>query len=75
MLLISGLNAMHKPMNALIWNLLRLFAFLLPAAWVGSQVYGTEGLFIGIAIANIFSGIGAYCYALRVQRLHLAQTG
>ncbi len=75
MLLISGLNAMHKPMNALVWNLLRLFAFLLPAAWVGSQVYGTEGLFIGIAIANIFSGTGAYCYALRVQRLHLAQTG
>ncbi|MGF1691430.1 MATE family efflux transporter [Photobacterium kagoshimensis] len=74
MLLISGLNAMHKPMNALIWNLLRLFAFLLPAAWLGSQIDGTEGLFIGIAVANILSGIGAYCYALRVQRRHLAQT-
>ncbi|MDO6543862.1 MATE family efflux transporter [Photobacterium sanguinicancri] len=74
MLLISGLNAMHKPMNALIWNLLRLFAFLLPTAWLGSQYYGTEGLFIGIAIANIFSGIGAYCYALRIRRQCLTPT-
>lgn len=71
MLLISGLNAMHQSMKALIWNLLRLFAFLLPAAWLGSQLNGTEGLFIGIAIANIFSGIGAYLYAIRLRRQQL----
>ncbi|MCW8330666.1 MATE family efflux transporter [Photobacterium sp. SDRW27] len=68
MLLISALNAMHKSMHALIWNLLRLFAFLLPAAWLGSWINGTEGLFIGIAAANILSGIGAYLYAVRMRR-------
>ncbi|WP_299019632.1 MATE family efflux transporter [uncultured Photobacterium sp.] len=68
MLLISALNAMHKPVHALVWNLLRLFAFLLPAAWLGSKINGTEGLFIGIAIANLISGIGAYLYAVKIRR-------
>ncbi|WP_064601665.1 MATE family efflux transporter [Photobacterium sp. J15] len=68
MLLISALNAMHKPIHSLIWNLLRLFGFLLPAAWVGSQIDGTEGLFVGIAIANMISGIGAYLYAVKMRR-------
>ncbi|UTV27564.1 MATE family efflux transporter [Photobacterium atrarenae] len=68
MLLISALNALHLSLHALIWNLLRLFAFLLPAAWVGSLLSGTEGLFIGIAIANLLSGLGAYLYALRLRR-------
>jgi putative MATE family efflux protein len=68
MLLISALNAMHKSMHALIWNLLRLFGFLLPAAWLGSQLNGTEGLFIGITVANIASGICAYLYAVRMRK-------
>lgn len=68
MLLISALNAMHKSIHALVWNLLRLFAFLLPAAWLGSWIMGTEGLFIGIAVANTLSGIGAYLYAVRMRQ-------
>ncbi|MGF1715008.1 MATE family efflux transporter [Photobacterium chitinilyticum] len=68
MLLISALNAMHKSIHALVWNLLRLFAFLLPSAWLGSWIYGTEGLFIGIAVANMLSGIGAYLYAVKMRR-------
>ncbi|PSV42557.1 MATE family efflux transporter [Photobacterium indicum] len=68
MLLISALNAMHKSMHALVWNLLRLFGFLLPAAWLGSQLNGTEGLFIGITVANIASGICAYLYAIRMRK-------
>ena len=68
MLLISALNAMHKSIHALVWNLLRLFAFLLPSAWLGSWIYGTEGLFIGIAVANMLSGIGAYLYAIKMRR-------
>ncbi len=67
MLLISALNAMHKSVHALMWNLLRLFAFLLPSAWLGSWIYGTEGLFIGIAVANMLSGIGAYLYAVKMR--------
>ena len=68
MLLISALNAMHRPVDALVWNLLRLFALLLPLAWLGSAVQGAKGLFAGIAIANALSGLAAYLYALRLRR-------
>ncbi|WP_434138345.1 MATE family efflux transporter [Photobacterium leiognathi] len=74
MLLISALNALHKTVNALIWNLLRLFGFMLPSAWIGSLYYGTEGLFIGIAFANIIGGLGAYLYARRLRKSAILAT-
>ena len=72
MLLISALNALHKTINALCWNLLRLFVLLVPLAWFGSHLYGTKGLFIGIAIANMISGIGAYLYARKLRKKQLS---
>ncbi len=74
MLLISALNALHKTVNALIWNLLRLLGFMLPSAWIGSLYYGTEGLFIGIAFANIIGGLGAYLYARRLRKSTILAT-
>ncbi len=74
MLLISALNALHKTVNALIWNLLRLFGFMLPSAWIGSLYYGTKGLFIGIAFANIIGGLGAYLYARRLRKSTILAT-
>ncbi|WP_318419655.1 MATE family efflux transporter [Photobacterium leiognathi] len=74
MLLISALNALHKTVNALIWNLLRLFGFMLPSAWIGSLYYGTEGLFIGIAFANIIGGLGAYLYARQLRKSTILAT-
>lgn len=68
MLLISALNAMHRSFHALVGNLLRLFALLLPAAWLGSRIAGTEGLFIGIAVANILSGLAAYLFAMKLRK-------
>ncbi|PSW12179.1 MATE family efflux transporter [Photobacterium sanctipauli] len=67
MLLISALNAMHRSLLSLFWNLFRLFGLLLPLAWLGSEIYGTEGLFIGIAVANMLSGLVAYLYAIRLR--------
>ncbi|WP_423839955.1 MATE family efflux transporter [Vibrio mytili] len=68
MMLVSGLNAMHKPLHAFRWSFMRLFVFTLPAAWVGSRVYGVEGLFIGIALGNILGGLLGYLFALRERK-------
>ncbi|GAD90131.1 putative MatE family transporter [Vibrio halioticoli NBRC 102217] len=68
MLLISSLNAMHKPMSAFIWSCLRLFVFTLPCAWLGSRYLGIQGLFIGVAIGNVLGGISGYLYAYALRR-------
>lgn len=70
MMLVSGLNALHKPLNAFQWSFMRLFVFTLPSAWLGSQLYDVEGLFGGIALGNILGGLFGYLYALRLRRQH-----
>ncbi|ALR17053.1 MATE family efflux transporter [Vibrio natriegens] len=73
MILVSGLNAMHKPLRAFQWSFMRLFLFMLPAAWIGSYLYDVEGLFIGIAVGNILGGLLGYMFALRERKLMLVE--
>ena len=73
MILVSGLNAMHKPLRAFQWSFMRLFIFTLPAAWIGSYLYDVEGLFIGIAVGNILGGLLGYMFALRERKLMLVE--
>ncbi|WP_087026831.1 MATE family efflux transporter [Thaumasiovibrio subtropicus] len=74
MILVSALNALQRSTQAMCWNIVRLFGLLLPAAWVASTHWGTEGIFVGIAIANLIAGLGAYLYALRLRREYLSET-
>ncbi|MGL4381091.1 MAG: MATE family efflux transporter [Vibrio sp.] len=67
MMLISALNALHQPLQAFQWSFMRLFVFTLPAAWLGSFYYHTEGLFIGIALGNILGGGVAYRHAVTLR--------
>ncbi|EHU0327893.1 MATE family efflux transporter [Vibrio vulnificus] len=72
MMLVSGLNAMHQPLNAFRWSVIRLFVFTLPTAYLGSWLYDIEGLFIGIAVGNILVGLCSYLYALKQRKQQLA---
>ncbi len=73
MILVSGLNAMHKPLLAFQWSFMRLFVFTLPVAWLGSRIYGVEGLFVGIALGNTVGGILGYLFALRERKVMLLE--
>jgi putative MATE family efflux protein len=57
MLSVSACNAMGLPAAALMISILRLFGCYLPLIWIGSQLYGLQGIFIGAAIGNILSGL------------------
>ncbi|QIZ78623.1 MATE family efflux transporter [Ferrimonas lipolytica] len=59
------LNSLHKPVSALILNMARL-GLLLPAAWVGKQVAGAEGIFIAMTSANAL--MGSICWFLAKRR-------
>lgn len=49
----SSFNAMHLPMDALWLSILRLFAFYIPLAYLGSRWFGLVGLFWGCVCANL----------------------
>ncbi|EKO3628027.1 MATE family efflux transporter [Vibrio metschnikovii] len=74
MMLVSALNALHQPLKAFQWSVMRLFIFTLPAAWLGAYWYGVIGLFIGIALGNIMGGLLGYLYALRLRQRILSIT-
>ena len=59
------LNALHKPMNALILSVVRLFVFYVPFAYIGSEIAGLTGLFIGAAIGNLFTAMVAYKWFIK----------
>jgi len=53
----SVFNAINKPLLATGLNLTRMFAFHIPLAIIGIQIAGLIGLFVGLCLANIGSGI------------------
>ncbi|RDV25271.1 MATE family efflux transporter [Alteromonas aestuariivivens] len=48
----SSLNAMHRPMSALILSIVRLFVFYVPVSYIASIYFGIQGLFWGTVAAN-----------------------
>ncbi|WP_417551772.1 MATE family efflux transporter [Marinomonas fungiae] len=60
MMMVSASNALGKPYRALWMSALRLFAFFLPCLWIGGQIGGLWGLFIGATLGNIMAGAAAW---------------
>ncbi|MGA1597875.1 MAG: MATE family efflux transporter [bacterium] len=65
MLASAACNGLHRPMQSTTINLLRLFVLILPLAWIGSTAFGLLGIFLGIAVGNIISGLGAMFWLRR----------
>jgi putative MATE family efflux protein len=68
MLMVSISNALGKSYTALTISALRLFAFFLPCLWIGSEIAGLKGLFVGGVIGNVLAGICSwYMYRRTLQ--------
>lgn len=70
----SSLNALHQPIQALWLSVVRLFVFYVPFAWVGGQLAGIHGLFIGCVLANLcMAFISYYWFQRSVDRMQQQQ--
>jgi Na+-driven multidrug efflux pump len=63
MLLAAALNGVRASRISLLFNGVRLFVFLLPAAWLGGKLGGEQGIYLGILLANLAAGGLAWYYA------------
>jgi putative MATE family efflux protein len=66
----SSFNAMHKPLAALWLSVIRLFVCYVPMAFVGSSLYGLQGLFWGCVVANVFAAAVSYYWFNKELRGH-----
>jgi putative MATE family efflux protein len=59
-LVYGSLNALHRPGAATFLSLARIALCYLPGAYIGSRWFGLDGLFVGIAVANLAAGAATY---------------
>jgi len=60
MLLINPMfNGLNKPLKATVLIVLRLFVLAVPLALAGSRLWGLNGIFAGVAAANVMVGVAS----------------
>lgn len=64
----ATINALHKPKVSMLVHVMRLFIFYLPGAWIGQELYGLKGLFIGCAIGNALTGLSVLLLLRSIKR-------
>jgi len=72
MLMVSVANATGMPLRAVLISVLRLFAFYLPALWLGAQIAGMTGVYAGVLVGNVVAGIVSWLIYRRA--IHSTQT-
>lgn len=66
----STFNALHKPMMAMLLNVIRLFVLVVPCAFAGSYLLGVAGMFWGVVVAYIMASIvSIICFRRQVSYL------
>ncbi|MCB5162531.1 MATE family efflux transporter [Marinomonas algarum] len=56
MIMVSVSNALGKSYVGLTISALRLFVFFLPCLWIGAELAGLKGVFVGVLIGNLLAG-------------------
>ncbi len=61
----AGLNALGRPLYGLIYTIIRSVILYVGFIYIGVQLGGLMGAYIGVALANIISGLIAVFWTLR----------
>ncbi|MGL1935441.1 MAG: MATE family efflux transporter [Fibrobacterales bacterium] len=62
----STFNGLNQPMPTLYLAIVRMVAFYIPFAYIGSHLLGLAGICIGIALANALTGAWAHFWLKRM---------
>ena len=63
-----SMNVLGKPRIALYINIIRLTFLYIPFAYLGSQMFGLKGFYIGIVVSHCFAYLIAMIYLKRVLK-------
>ena len=74
MVMVSVSNAIGRSYTALTISALRLFAFFLPCIWLGSEIGGLQGVFVGVLVGNLLAGLCAWVVCQKALRGVEAET-
>ncbi|MEO0756364.1 MAG: MATE family efflux transporter [Cyanobacteria bacterium J06648_16] len=61
----SALNALGRPLPAVVMTVVRMFVLYIPVAYLGSLWLGPLGIFLAATAANVLVGAGAYWWSRR----------
>ena len=67
----AAFNGYQKPLTATFIYLSRLFIITIPLVIIGNYFYGLNGIFLGIMISNILSGILSIMYVKNSNVLNI----
>jgi putative MATE family efflux protein len=56
----SALNVLHKPIHSSALTLGQMFLLYVPLSFAGSYFFGIPGIFVGIALSYVLTGIAGY---------------
>ncbi|NEQ60421.1 MAG: MATE family efflux transporter, partial [Moorea sp. SIO4A1] len=58
----STFNALGKPLPSVVMMVTRMVVLYIPLAYLGSQLFGVNGIFAAACISNVAVGLGAYIW-------------
>ena len=69
----STFNALGKPLPSAVMTLTRMFLLYVPLAYLGSWLFGINGIFAAACFSNLAVGIGAFLWNRSTCSLRSAQ--
>jgi len=65
------LNVLNRPFHSSLLTVIRVFGIYIPLAYLGSYLFGLQGIFGAFVISNMLTGSASYWWLQRVLRLEV----
>ncbi len=66
MVINASFNGLGRPAPAVVISSVRMFAIMVPLAWLGGRLLGVGGVYAGLAIANVAAALMAWAWYRRL---------